>query len=57
MFRKVDFNQVFHFYFLAEDFSHNIVYFMMKLFRHVKNITLEGTVSQISYLGPSSYFI
>ena len=29
----------------------------MKFFRDDKNITLEGTVSQIFYLGPSFYFI
>ena len=57
MFRKVDFNQFFYFYFLDEDFSLIIVYLIMKLFIYVKNITLEGTVSQISYLGPSSHSI
>ena len=57
MFRKVDFISFFYFYFLDEDFSLNIVYLIMKLFIYVKNITLEGTVSQISYLGPSSHSI
>ena len=37
---------IFHFYFLAKDFSHLI----LKLFRGVKNITLEGTVSQIFFI-------
>ena len=47
----------FHFYFLAKDSLLNIVYLISKLFRDVKNITLEGTVSQIFYLCPSFYFI
>ena len=42
---------------MAKDFLLNIVYLILKPFRDVKNITLEGTVSQISFLGPSFYFI
>ena len=42
---------------MAKDFSLNIVYLILKPFRDVKNITLEGTTSQILYLGPSFYFI
>ena len=53
MFRKVDFNQFFSLLFFGQGFL-AIVYLIMKLFIYVKNITLEGTLSQISYLGPSS---
>ena len=38
---------LFHFYSFAKDFSLNIVYLILTLFRYVKNITLEGTVSRI----------
>ena len=51
--KEILFNFI-HFYFWAKDFSLNIVYSILKLFRNVKNITLEGTVF---YLGPSFYFI
>ena len=47
----------FSLYFLFKDFSLNIVYLILKLFKDVKNITLEGTVTQILYLDPSFYFI
>ena len=37
--------------------SLNIVYLIFNLFINVKNITLEGTVCEMFYLGPSFYFI
>ena len=47
----------FHFYFLAKDFSLNNVYRISIFFRDVKNIPLEGTVSQIFYLYLGLVFI
>ena len=47
----------FHLFFLAKDFSLDIVYWILNFFRDVKNILLEGTVSQILYSGSSFYFI
>ena len=35
----------------------NIVYWVLTFFREVKDITLEGTASQIFYSGPSFDFI
>ena len=35
----------------------NTASLILKPFGDVKNITVEGTVSQIFYLGPSFYFI
>ena len=46
----------FHFYFLAKDFSLNIVNLTLKFCRDHNNINLEGTVSHISYLDPSFCF-
>ena len=43
---------LFHFYFLAKDF---LLY--IETFHRCQNITMEETMSHISYLGPSSYFI
>ena len=50
-------NIFFHFYFSAKDLSLNNVYGISIFFRDVKNIPLEGTVSQIFYLGLSFNFI
>ena len=55
--RKVDFNHFFPFYLLAKDLSLNIVYWISIFFRDVKNIPLEGSASQILFLGLSFYFI
>ena len=49
--------EFFHFYFLAKDLSLNNVYWISIFFRDVKNIPLEGTMSQILFLGLSFYFI
>ena len=46
-----------HFYFLNKDISLNIQAKIMKFQTHVKNIHMEGTVSQIFYIGPSFYFV
>ena len=49
--------QFFHFYFLTQDFSFNIIVPPIKLYRHVYNIHMEGTMSRILYLGPRVYFM
>ena len=46
-----------HFYFFIQDFSLNITWILLILYRHVHNIHMEGTVSQIFYLGLSFIFI
>ena len=48
---------IFTFNFSAKDFSLNILYIFTKSSGDVKNISVEGTMSQISYVGPSLYFI
>ena len=50
-------NLFFHFYFLAKDFSLNTVAMHLKFYTHVDNILMEGTVSQIFYLGLSFDFM
>ena len=47
----------FSLYFLIQDFSLNMALILMKLYKHVANIHLGGTVSQIFYLGLSFSFI
>ena len=44
-------NLFFHFYILNIDISLNIYTLMIKSYTGVLNIPLEGTVSQIFYLG------
>ena len=48
---------IFHFYFLNKDFSLNIVVNVLKSFTDVKNILIEGSVSQIFDLGLGFYFM
>ena len=48
---------IFHFYFLNKDFSLNIEVNVLKSFTDVKNILIEGSVSQIFYLGLSFCFM
>ena len=47
----------FHFYFLIQDYSTTILYINMIPCKHVDNIYMKGTVSQIFNLGLSSNFI
>ena len=48
---------IFSFLFLNTDILLDIVITELKLETQVKNITMEGSVSQIFYLGLSFYFI
>ena len=48
---------IFHFYFLNSDISIIIELTVIPFYTDVKNISVEGTVSQIFYLGLSLYFI
>ena len=47
----------FHFYFLTKDFSLNITFPRLKLYRYFLNIVTEGTISQILLLGLSFCFM
>ena len=46
---------IFFIYFLNKDFSLNISYICLKFVIHVDEGQMEGSVSQIFYLGPSFY--
>ena len=48
---------IFHFYILNKDFSLNIEVNVLKSFTDVKNILIEGSVSQIFNLGLSFCFM
>ena len=48
---------IFHFYFLNKDFLLNIEVNVLKSFTDVTNILIEGSVSQIFYLGLSFCFM
>ena len=50
-------NQFFYFYFLNSHILLIIVITVIQFYTDVKNIHMEGTVSQICYLGLSFYFI
>ena len=50
-------NVFFYFYFLIVHISLNIYIIYLKLLVLMKNIAIEGTVSQIFYIRPHSYFI
>ena len=50
-------NLFFHFYFLNMDISLNIYTLVIKLYTGVPYIPLEGTMSQIFYLGPGFHFM
>ena len=50
-------NWFFNFYFLNWDISLNIHFPNIKFHIHIKNIYMEGTVSQIFYLSPSFNFM
>ena len=47
----------FYFYFWVVHISTDDILYGLKLFTHVSNIRVEGTVSQISILGLSFYFM
>ena len=42
---------------MVKGFSLDKEYLILKVFRVFKNITLEGTISLIFYIGPSFHFI
>ena len=46
-----------HFYFLNKEISLNIKARLMQFYTHVKNIHIEGTVSQICDIGLSFNFM
>ena len=50
-------NLFFHFYLLNINISLNIYTLLIIFYTGVRNITLEGFVSQISYLGHGFYFM
>ena len=50
-------NLFFHFYSLNMDISLNIYTLVIKFYTCVLDIPLEGSVSQIVYLGPGFYFM
>ena len=50
-------NLFFHFYFLNMDISLNIYTLVINFYTGVLNIPLEGSLSQIFYLGPGFYFM
>ena len=50
-------NLFFHFYFLNPDFKLTIISTTLQLCSLLDNVYLEGTVSQIFYIGPSFYFL
>ena len=49
-------NLIFFFGFLATDISLNNSFQLMKLYRHVVEVYLEGTVFQVLFMGPSFCF-
>ena len=51
------FNLLFHFYFLIHDFSLNMLLINLILYTLIDNSQMEGTVSQIFYLGPGYNFM
>ena len=55
--KKLIQNQFLHFYFLNIDISLIVEIAVIKSNTDVKNIHMEGTLSQIFYLGLSFYFI
>ena len=55
--KKQILNEIFHFYFLNSDILLIIKITIIKFYTDIKNIHMEGTVSQIFYLGLSFYFI
>ena len=50
-------NLFFHFYFFNMDILLNIYTLVIQFYTGVLDIPLEGSVSQIFYLGPSFYFM
>ena len=42
---------------MIQDFSLNITLIILKLYRHIHNIHLEGTMSQNVDMGPSFIFM
>ena len=55
--KNISENECFNFYFLNVDISINIHDLSLKLYRCIKYISVEGTVSQNCYTGSSSSFI
>ena len=50
-------NLFFHFYVLNMDILLNIYTLVITFYTDILNFPLEGTVSQIFYLGPGFYFM
>ena len=50
-------NLLFHFYFLNMDISLNSYTLVIKFYTNILNSPVEGTVSQIFYLGLGFYFM
>ena len=50
-------NLFFHFYFFIQDCSLNIALISFKLYKHIDNIHLEGTVSQNFNIGSRFVFM
>ena len=50
-------NLFIHFYFLNMDISLNIYTLVKEFYTGALNILLEGSMSQIFYLGPGFYFM
>ena len=50
-------NRFSYFYFFNYDITVNNCVPGIKFHRHIENILLEGTMSQICYIGPSFYFM
>ena len=50
-------NSLFFIYFFNKDISFNIPWKFLKFVMYVHTDHLEGTVSQIFFLGPSSHFM
>ena len=54
---KYFFKLLFHFYFLIQDFSLTMSLINLKLYKLIDINQMEGTVSQIFYLGPGYNFM
>ena len=55
--KNISENEFLNFYFLNVDISINMHDLSLKLYRCIKHIAVEGTVSQNFYTRPSSFFI
>ena len=50
-------NRLFILFFLNTDFSFTVYNIYLRLYGHVQNVLVEGSVSQNFYLGPSFIFM